>query len=57
MISKKLYICTLNNRGRVPQFNQLDYASKIRLQRHGKKGNLFYWIVAADARSKEMVNS
>ena len=25
---------------------------KIRLQRHGKKGNPFYWIVAADARSK-----
>ena len=25
---------------------------RIRLQRHGKKGNPFYWIVAADARSK-----
>jgi len=25
---------------------------KIRLQRHGKKGNPFFWIVAADARSK-----
>ncbi|MFC4738727.1 30S ribosomal protein S16 [Flavobacterium ponti] len=25
---------------------------KIRLQRHGKKGKPFYWIVAADARSK-----
>ena len=25
---------------------------KIRLQRHGKKGRPFYWIVAADARSK-----
>lgn len=25
---------------------------KIRLQRHGKKGKAFYWIVAADARSK-----
>lgn len=25
---------------------------KIRLQRHGKKGNPFYWIVAADSRSK-----
>ena len=24
---------------------------KIRLQRHGKKGKPFYWIVAADARS------
>ena len=27
-------------------------AVKIRLQRHGKKGKPFYWIVAADARSK-----
>ncbi|MEZ4855029.1 MAG: 30S ribosomal protein S16 [Gelidibacter sp.] len=25
---------------------------KIRLQRHGKKGKPFFWIVAADARSK-----
>ena len=25
---------------------------RIRLQRHGKKGKPFYWIVAADARSK-----
>ncbi len=25
---------------------------KIRLQRHGRKGKPFYWIVAADARSK-----
>jgi len=25
---------------------------KIRLQRHGKKGKPFYWIVAADARAK-----
>ncbi|MCW5518474.1 30S ribosomal protein S16 [Aureitalea sp. L0-47] len=25
---------------------------KIRLQRHGKKGKPFYWIVAADSRSK-----
>ena len=27
-------------------------AVKIRLQRHGKKGNPFYWIVAADSRAK-----
>lgn len=27
-------------------------AVKIRLQRHGKKGKPFYWIVAADARAK-----
>ena len=25
---------------------------KIRLQRHGKKGKPFYWVVAADARTK-----
>lgn len=39
------------NRGRVP--HKLTYMSvKIRLQRHGKKGKPFYWIVAADARAK-----
>ncbi|MCY4215837.1 MAG: 30S ribosomal protein S16 [Flavobacteriaceae bacterium] len=27
-------------------------AVKLRLQRHGKKGKPFYWIVAADSRSK-----
>jgi len=25
---------------------------KIRLQRHGKKGKPFYWVIAADARAK-----
>ena len=25
---------------------------KIRLQRHGRKGKPYYWVVAADARSK-----
>ena len=25
---------------------------KIRLQRHGKKGKPFYWVVAADVRAK-----
>ena len=25
---------------------------KIRLQRHGRKGKPFFWVVAADARSK-----
>lgn len=25
---------------------------KLRLQRHGKKGKPFYWLVAADSRSK-----
>ncbi len=39
------------NRGRVP--HKLTFMSvKIRLQRHGKKGKPFYWIVAADARAK-----
>lgn len=42
-----------NNRGREPQINQKKIMSvKIRLQRHGKKGKPFYWIVAADARAK-----
>ena len=27
-------------------------AVKIRLQRHGKKGKPFYWIVVADSRAK-----
>ena len=27
-------------------------AVKIRLQRHGKKGSPFYWVVVADARAK-----
>ena len=28
---------------------------RIRLQRHGKKGKPFYWIVAADSEQIEMV--
>ena len=39
------------NRGRVPH-KLTNMSVKIRLQRHGKKGKPFYWIVAADARSK-----
>ncbi len=39
------------NRGREPQ-KLIDMPVKIRLQRHGKKGKPFYWIVAADSRSK-----
>ncbi len=39
------------NRGRVPQ-KLTCMPVKIRLQRHGKKGKPFYWIVAADARAK-----
>lgn len=51
-----LYICTrfkisINNRSRVLQ-NLIFMPVKIRLQRHGKKGKPFFWIVAADARSK-----
>ncbi len=40
------------NRGRVPQKIHICMPVKVRLQRHGKKGKPFYWIVAADARSK-----
>jgi small subunit ribosomal protein S16 len=39
------------NRGRVPQ-KLIHMPVKIRLQRHGKKGKPFYWIVAADSRAK-----
>lgn len=47
-----MYICRLNyNRGRVPQ-KLIHMPVKIRLQRHGKKGKPFYWIVAADSRAK-----
>ena len=49
----KFYIfAPLNNRGRVPQINHKIMSVKIRLQRHGKKGKPFYWVVAADARAK-----
>lgn len=41
----------INNRGRAPQ--KLIYMPlRIRLQRHGKKGSPFYWIVATDSRAK-----
>ncbi len=51
-IRKIEYLCALiNNRGR--ESHKLIFMPvKIRLQRHGKKGKPFYWIVAADARSK-----
>jgi small subunit ribosomal protein S16 len=53
LFSKKSYLCTLKN-------NEVVYLKlikkimsvKIRLQSHGKKQKPFYWIVAADARSK-----
>lgn len=52
-INKKCIFAPLINRGRVPQnlINKI-MSVKIRLQRHGKKGKPFYWVVAADARSK-----
>jgi len=53
LLSEKLTIFAhlINNLGRVPK-NLTFMSVKIRLQRHGKKGKPFYWIVAADARSK-----
>ncbi len=41
----------INNRGRVPH-KLIFMPVRLRLQRHGKKGKPFYWIVAADTRSK-----
>ena len=51
--SKKSYLCTL----KIIEVEHLKLIKKImsvkiRLQRHGKKQRPFYWIVAADARSK-----
>lgn len=40
------------NRGFVPYIVNTIMATKIRLQRHGKKGKAFYHIVAADSRAK-----
>jgi small subunit ribosomal protein S16 len=47
-----MYLCALNNGVEYPKFNHKIMSVKIRLQRHGKKGKPFYWVVAADARSK-----
>jgi len=41
----------INNQGREP-YKLIIMPVKLRLQRHGKKGKPFYWIVAADTRSK-----
>ena len=41
----------INNRGREPH-KLIFMPVKIRLQRHGKKGKPFFWIVAADSRAK-----
>jgi len=46
-----VYLPLINNRGRVPH-KLIFMPVKLRLQRHGKKGKPFYWIVAADSRSK-----
>merc|ERR1712127_1037161 len=40
----------MGNRGREPH-KLIFMPVKIRLQRHGKKGKPYYWIVAADARA------
>ena len=46
-----VYLPHINNRDRVS--HKLIYMPvKLRLQRHGKKGKPFYWIVAADTRAK-----
>lgn len=49
-----MYICTLKSLTEVGnlKINHKIMPVKIRLQRHGKKGKPFYWIVAADARAK-----
>ena len=41
----------INNQGREP-YKLIFMSVKIRLQRHGKKGKPYYWIIAADARAK-----
>jgi small subunit ribosomal protein S16 len=49
-----LYLCTLKsfiNVGFVPQIVKI-MATRIRLQRHGKKGKPFFHLVAADSRAK-----
>jgi len=46
-----LYLPLINNRGREPH-KLIFMPVKLRLQRHGKKGKPFYWIVAADSRAK-----
>jgi small subunit ribosomal protein S16 len=49
-----LYLCTLKsfiNVGFVPQIVKI-MSTRIRLQRHGKKGKPFFHLVAADSRAK-----
>jgi len=40
------------NRGLAPHIVNIIMATRIRLQRHGKKGKAFFHIVAADSRAK-----
>ena len=42
---------SFSSKRNIANFNVLKMATKIRLQRHGKKGKPFYYIVVADGRS------
>jgi len=49
VFQKKLFLCT---RKIINSFNKLNFMpTKIRLQRHGRKGKPFYYIVIADGRA------
>ena len=46
-----LHLHSFSSKRSIANFNVLKMATKIRLQRHGKKGKPFYYIVVADGRS------
>jgi small subunit ribosomal protein S16 len=46
-----LHLHSFSSKRNIANFNVLKMATKIRLQRHGKKGKPFYYIVVADGRS------
>jgi len=46
-----LHLRSFSSKRDIANFNVLKMATKIRLQRHGKKGKPFYYIVVADGRS------
>ena len=46
-----LHLRSFSSKRNIANFNVLKMATKIRLQRHGKKGKPFYYIVVADERS------
>jgi small subunit ribosomal protein S16 len=46
-----LHLRPFSSKRIIANFNVLKMATKIRLQRHGKKGKPFYYIVVADGRS------